>query len=51
MFRNFFHRLLEESIYWPPSQFEAAFVSLAHSYQDIQLTINQIGKAICSLGI
>jgi len=26
-------------VYWPPSQFEAAFISLAHSEQDIDQTI------------
>jgi glutamate-1-semialdehyde 2,1-aminomutase len=29
-FARFFQNLLAEGIYWPPSQFEAAFLSLAH---------------------
>ena len=45
-FSRFFHVLLAEGIYWPPSQFEAAFVSLSHSDEDIQLTIKAIDKAI-----
>ena len=45
-FRKFFHVLLAEGIYWPPSQFEAAFVSLSHSDNDIQLTTEAIDKAI-----
>jgi len=38
-FGRFFHAMLERGIYLPPSQFEAAFVSLAHSDDDIALTI------------
>ena len=35
-----FHRgLLERGVYWPPSQLEAAFVSAAHSDEDIARTI------------
>jgi hypothetical protein len=30
-FASFFHALLERGVYWPPSQFEAGFVSSAHS--------------------
>jgi glutamate-1-semialdehyde 2,1-aminomutase len=48
-FSKFFHRLLAEGIYWPPSQFEAGFVSLAHSDQDIRLTTRAIDKALGSL--
>ncbi len=46
LFSRFFHNLLAGGIYWPPSQFEAAFVSLAHSHEDIQLTIRAIDKAL-----
>jgi glutamate-1-semialdehyde 2,1-aminomutase len=45
-FGRFFQQLLSEGIYWPPSQFEAAFVSLAHSDEDIQTTIKAISKAL-----
>ncbi len=48
-FNKFFHSLLAEGIYWPPSQFEAGFVSLAHSDGDIQLTITAVDKALESL--
>ncbi len=49
LFGRFFHQLLANGIYWPPSQFEAAFVSLAHSDEDIQAAIRAIGKALSSL--
>jgi glutamate-1-semialdehyde 2,1-aminomutase len=38
-FAEFFRGLLERGIYWPPSQFEAAFISLAHSDKDIRSTL------------
>jgi glutamate-1-semialdehyde 2,1-aminomutase len=31
--------MLKEGIYLPPSQFEAAFISLAHTKEDIRSTI------------
>ncbi len=46
LFSKFFHDLLAEGIYWPPSQFEAAFISLAHSDEDIKLTIRAAGRAL-----
>lgn len=48
-FNKFFHILLAEGIYWPPSQFEAAFVSFAHSNEDIQLTIRAADRALSHL--
>jgi glutamate-1-semialdehyde 2,1-aminomutase len=38
-FGKFFHAMLERGVYLPPSQFEAAFVSVAHSAEDIELTV------------
>lgn len=37
-FSRFFHHLLERGVYIPPSQFESAFVSAAHTAQDIAYT-------------
>lgn len=42
---RFFHALLERGVYFPPSQFEAAFVSLAHTLKDIQATIHAARQA------
>jgi glutamate-1-semialdehyde 2,1-aminomutase len=49
LFARFFQGLLAEGIYWPPSQFEAAFVSTAHSAEDIQVAVKSIDKALRSL--
>jgi glutamate-1-semialdehyde 2,1-aminomutase len=38
-YASFFHSLLEKGIYFPPSQFETCFVSMAHTRKDIQETI------------
>ncbi len=49
LFSRYFQSLLSDGIYWPPSQFEAAFVSLSHSYEDIQSTISAVDKALRQL--
>ena len=46
---KFFRALLNEGIYFPPAQFEAAFVSAAHSDDDIAETIRAAGKAFTIL--
>ncbi len=38
-FGAFFHALLEHGVYFPPSQFEAAFLSTAHSEDDVEATL------------
>jgi glutamate-1-semialdehyde 2,1-aminomutase len=44
-----FHRaMLESGIYLPPSQFEAAFLSFAHSGEDIERTISAASSAVDS---
>ncbi len=44
-FGRFFRALLDNGIYLPPSQFEAAFVSAAHSEEDVQRTISAAKQA------
>lgn len=39
-FKIYFHSMLEQGIYLPPSQFETNFVSYAHTPEDIQRTID-----------
>lgn len=48
-FGQFFQQLLSAGIYWPPSQFEAAFVSLAHSDEDIRHTVRAVNSAFSHL--
>jgi glutamate-1-semialdehyde 2,1-aminomutase len=38
-FAAFFHALLENGVYFPPSQFESAFLSTAHSEADLDQTL------------
>lgn len=48
-FKIYFHSMLEQGIYLPPSQFETNFVSLAHSPEDIQKTIDCAAKAFAKV--
>jgi len=41
-FGKFFHHLLERNIYFPPSQYEALFVSAVHTGSDIDHTVQAI---------
>lgn len=43
-FGHFFHHLLDHGVYFPPAQFEAAFVSAAHTTADIDQAIRAIGS-------
>ncbi|MCB1230594.1 MAG: glutamate-1-semialdehyde 2,1-aminomutase [Verrucomicrobiae bacterium] len=45
-FRRFFWAALEEGVYFAPSQYEAGFISLAHSEQDIARTAEVVTKAL-----
>jgi glutamate-1-semialdehyde 2,1-aminomutase len=49
LYAKFFHEMLSQGIYLPPSQFEAAFVSSAHTDKDIQTTVEAVKKAFDSL--
>ncbi len=46
----YFHAMLEQGIYVPPSQFEAMFVSTAHSREDILRTADAIAVACRAAG-
>ena len=45
-FSRFHGSLLEDGIYFPPAQFEAAFISGAHTDEDIDRTIEAAKKAL-----
>jgi glutamate-1-semialdehyde 2,1-aminomutase len=42
----FFHAMLRQGIYPPPSQFEAWFLSAAHTERDVQKTVAAARKAV-----
>jgi glutamate-1-semialdehyde 2,1-aminomutase len=44
-FNRFFHAMLDRGVSLPPSQFEAAFISAAHTAADIDRTIEAAVKA------
>jgi glutamate-1-semialdehyde 2,1-aminomutase len=48
-FKKYFHGMLEEGIYIAPSQFEAGFVSTAHSASDIEKTVKAAAKVMKGL--
>jgi glutamate-1-semialdehyde 2,1-aminomutase len=47
-FGRFFRAMLDHGVYLPPSQYESAFLSAAHSEQDIQKTIAAAKQAFQS---
>lgn len=48
-FAKFFHGLLAAGVYWPPSQFEAAFLSLAHGDSEIEAVIAAADRVFADL--
>ncbi len=49
MFSRFFHGMLSRGIYIAPSQFEAGFISIAHSERDIDKTIGSAYETLKEL--
>jgi glutamate-1-semialdehyde 2,1-aminomutase len=47
---RYFHAMLERGVYFAPSQFEAGFVSTAHTEEDIDRTIEAAEAALRDLG-
>jgi glutamate-1-semialdehyde 2,1-aminomutase len=48
-FKKFFHGLLNEGVYLAPSQFEAGFISTAHTQADIDQTVRAAAKVMKTL--
>lgn len=46
LFGNYFHEMLNRGIYLPPAQFEAMFISTAHSKNDLDKTIEANDQAM-----
>ena len=49
LYAKYFHELLKSGVYIAPSQFEAGFVSLAHSKKDLDRTIAAAKSALSKL--
>jgi len=47
-YARFFHAMLTQGIYLAPSQFEAAFVSTAHTESDVEATLAAATQALAS---
>jgi glutamate-1-semialdehyde 2,1-aminomutase len=47
-FGRFFRAMLESRVYLPPAQFEAAFISLAHDEEVIEMTVAASRKAMAA---
>jgi glutamate-1-semialdehyde 2,1-aminomutase len=45
-FKKFFHGMLDAGVYLAPSQFEAGFISTAHTAADIEATIQVAAKVL-----
>ncbi|MGA2243284.1 MAG: glutamate-1-semialdehyde 2,1-aminomutase [Verrucomicrobiota bacterium] len=48
-FKKYFHGMLAEGIYLAPSQFEAGFISTAHSPADMEKTVKAAAKVLRGL--
>ena len=48
-FKKYFHGMLDEGIYFAPSQFEAGFLSTAHSEMDIEETVQAAARVMKKL--
>ena len=48
-FKIFFHKMLEQGIYLAPSAFEAGFMSLAHTDEDIERTLSAADIAFSAI--
>jgi glutamate-1-semialdehyde 2,1-aminomutase len=49
-FGRFFHAMLERGVYLPPSQFEAAFVSLAHGEPEVDAIVAAARESLREIG-
>jgi len=48
-FKHFFHLMLQQGIYLAPSAYEAGFLSLAHSDDDLAATVDAAAKSFAAL--
>jgi glutamate-1-semialdehyde 2,1-aminomutase len=45
-FARYFQSMIERGVYFPPSQFETAFISLAHSEAEVQETVAAVKEVL-----
>jgi glutamate-1-semialdehyde 2,1-aminomutase len=48
-YAKLFHALLARGVYFPPAQYEAFFVSLAHTEADLDRAAAAIGEALTAI--
>lgn len=48
-FRQFFHGMLKRGVNFAPSAFEAGFISIAHSDEDIEFTIQAAAETFAEM--
>jgi len=48
-FIQFYWKLLENGVFFPPSQYESCFVSYAHTDEDVEKTIEAVGTCLREL--
>ena len=49
LFAKYFHAMLDRGIYLAPSQFEAAFVSTAHTTRHVERTLEAADEALAAI--
>ena len=50
LFKPFFWNMLEQGIYFAPSPYETGFISLAHTEEDIDRTVEAVRASLSKLG-
>ena len=48
-FKNYFHGMLSNGVYLPPSAYESYFLNDAISYKDLDYTISSLSKIISKI--
>jgi glutamate-1-semialdehyde 2,1-aminomutase len=48
-FNSFFHRMIEAGVYLAPASFEAAFMSAAHTQEDLDFTLQKADDILKTL--
>jgi glutamate-1-semialdehyde 2,1-aminomutase len=51
LYAKYFHAMLENGIYLAPSQFEAGFVSTAHTTRDVERTLHAADQAVAGMSV